>query len=248
MRIAVIADMHGNCFAFEAVLADLNLHPVDQVVCLGDAVQGGAQPAETVARLRELSCPVVMGNADAWLLTGQETGGEAPATHKMLEIREWSLAQLSADDRKFIESFQPTVEVELGGEKKLLCFHGSPYSFDDVILPDTPKEEAKRFLGGFEKSCILTGGHTHLQQVRRVGDTFFFNPGSVGFVYSHDQPDDHFHADAWAEYAILTCVEGQTSLEFRRIPFDVEALIDVILSSGRPYAEQRAAEYRNDHQ
>ena len=78
MRLAVISDIHGNCFALDAVLADLraDLEPVDATVCLGDAIQGGPQPAETVARLRELGCPVVMGNADAWLKNLQEV----PAT------------------------------------------------------------------------------------------------------------------------------------------------------------------------
>src|ERR687887_395640 len=112
MRIAVISDIHGNCAGLEAVLADLRLYPTDRVVCLGDAIQGGAQPAETVARLRELACPVVMGNADAWLLTGQETGTEA-VTEKQLQVRQWSLAQLSGDDIEFIRGFQPTVEIEL---------------------------------------------------------------------------------------------------------------------------------------
>ncbi|HEX9441554.1 MAG TPA: metallophosphoesterase, partial [Roseiflexaceae bacterium] len=99
MRIAIISDIHGNCFALDTVLGDLRRDAIDQVVCLGDAIQGGAQPAETVARLRDLGCPVVMGNADAWLLTGEETGAEAPASERLKAIREWSLAQLSDADR-----------------------------------------------------------------------------------------------------------------------------------------------------
>src|SRR4029079_1573854 len=105
MRIATISDMHGNNIAFDAVLADLQGQSVDQIVCLGDAIQGGPQPAEVVARLRDLGCPVVMGNADAWLLTGEETGAEPIAPErlrKMSEIRTWSLAQLSAGDQGFI--------------------------------------------------------------------------------------------------------------------------------------------------
>lgn len=69
MRIAVISDMHGNDFAFELVEADIQQQGVDQIVCLGDAIQGGAQPADVVRRLRKLNCPVVMGNADDWMLT-----------------------------------------------------------------------------------------------------------------------------------------------------------------------------------
>ena len=73
MRVAVISDIHASRIALDKVLEDLERHPADQMVCLGDAIQGGPQPAEVVRRLRELGCPVVMGNADAWLLSGVET-------------------------------------------------------------------------------------------------------------------------------------------------------------------------------
>jgi len=243
MRIAVISDIHGNCLALDVVLADIGRAAVDQVVCLGDAIQGGAQPAETVARLRELSCPVVMGNADAWLLTGEETGAEQPATEQMLAVRKWSLAQLSSADRAFISGFQPTVTQSLGDGRELLCFHGSPRSFDDIILPETPEEEFQRYLGGLG-AAALAGGHTHLQQIRRLGDAFFFNPGSVGRAFERHQPEEAFRYDPWAEYAILSQDNGRLGLEFRRLPLDTDLLAEIVLSSGQPNAEKNAEQYR----
>jgi predicted phosphodiesterase len=247
MRIAVISDIHGNCLALDVALADIRRDGLEQIVCLGDAIQGGAQPAAVVARLRELGCPVVMGNADDWLLTGEETGSEsfsAERLRKMHEIRAWSLAQLSEGDRAFIARFQPTVEIALGG-RALLCFHGSPASFDDIILPTTPEEEFQGYLGAYVPH-IMTGGHTHMQQIRRVGasDSFFFNPGSIGLAYSHQQPEDRFRTDPWAEYAVLAAENGRIALEFRRVPIDVQALIAVYRSSGRPHAEDSVAQYQ----
>jgi putative phosphoesterase len=246
MRIAVFSDMHGNDVAFEAVEADIQKQKVDQLVCLGDAIQGGPQPAAVTQRLHRLGCPVVMGNADAWMLSGVETADEGippERLKKMGEIRLWSISQLSEEERNFISAFQPTVTIALEGNLKLLCFHGSPVSFDDAILPAAPQEDFRKLLGSYAEH-ILTGGHTHAQQIRRNGELFFFNPGSVGFVYSHDQPDDQFHADAWAEYAILTAEDGQTSLEFRRVPFDVNELIGVYRESGRPFADEAIAQYQ----
>lgn len=246
MRIAVISDMHGNDLAFEIVEADIKNQKVDQIVCLGDAVQGGPQPAQVVRRLRGMNCPVVMGNADAWLISGEETGDEGippERLRKMGEIRLWSLSQLTEEDIGFISKFQPTVSLRLEDRLNLLCFHGSPTSFDDVILPAAPEEEVQKFLGPYTGQ-ILTGGHTHAQQIRRLGDFFFFNPGSVGFAYSHYQPDGQFHADPWAEYAILTAEKSQVSVEFRRIPFDAGELIRIYLGSGRPFAEDAIAQYK----
>jgi len=243
MRIAVFSDIHGNCFALDRMLADLERHPVDTVVCLGDAIQGGPQPAETVARLRELGCPVVMGNADAWLLTGEDTGTVEKASEKQLRIREWSLSKLSAEDIRFIQSFQPTISIPLEGGNRLLCFHGSPTSFDDLIFPETPEDEFQRLLGGYANS-VFTGGHTHLQQIRRIGDSYFFNPGSVGVVYDRNQPEDNFGLDPWAEYAILSSEGEQLGLEFRRVPYDVEALLRIYEASGKPYSDSAIEEYR----
>jgi predicted phosphodiesterase len=243
MRVAVFSDMHGNCFGLDAMLEDLRQTQVDQMVCLGDAIQGGPQPAETVQRLRELNCPVVMGNADAWMLTGVNTGAEGEPSQKQLDVRAWSLSKLSDADQKFIGGFQPMVEIDLSGGKKLLCFHGSPTSFDDIILPTTPEEDFMRFLGAYQPA-FMCGGHTHLQQVRRIGDSFFFNPGSVGFAYSHQQPDDDFRADPWAEYAILTHDNGRLGLEFRRVPYEAGEMMAIYAASGRPNADEAGGQYK----
>lgn len=246
MKIAIFSDIHGNDLAFEAVEADIKKQRVDQLVCLGDAIQGGPQPVAVVQRLRKLDCPVVMGNADAWLLSGIETGNEEipPEQLKKMEtIRLWSLSQLNADDQEFIADFQATITISLEKNLELLCFHASPDSFDDAILPAAPEEDFQKFLGKYADR-ILTGGHTHAQQIRRNGDLFFFNPGSVGRAFSHHQPDGQFHADPWADYAILTVENGQIGLEFRRIPFDVNELIRIYRESGRPFADEAIAQYQ----
>jgi predicted phosphodiesterase len=243
--MAVLSDIHGNGVALDAVLIDLRREPVDQIVCLGDAVQGGPQPAAVVARLRDLACPVVMGNADAWLLSGQETGSE-PVTEErrrvLAEVRVWTLTQLSEDDCAFIARFPATVTVPLGDKRNLLCFHGSPHSFDDVILPTTPEEEGRRLLGGFEPH-LLAGGHTHVQQLRHLRRSFYFGCGSVGLAYRHGQPADEFRADPWAEYALLTVDGERLGLEFRRVPFEVAALVAAYRASERPYADDAIAQY-----
>jgi len=250
MRVAVFADIHGNGLALETVLADIQAKAPDRLVCLGDAIQGGPQPALVVRRLRELHCPVVMGNADAWLLTGQETGDEAISSERlqaMTTVRLWTLAQLSDDDLAFIAAFQPTVELvlDLGDKFTLLAYHGSPNSFDDIILPDIAQEKLAEYLHGRTANAYC-GGHTHVQFVRRIGagPQVHFNPGSVGLPYSHHQPDEGFQADHWAEYALLTVEDNRLALEFQRLPFDVTALMAIYQQSGRPHSAPALAQYR----
>jgi putative phosphoesterase len=249
MRVAVLSDIHGNLIGLEKTLEDLIEHPVDKIVCLGDAVQGGPQPAQVVNRLRQLGCPVVMGNADAWLLSGIDTGNEATSEERkqvLDAVRDWSLSQLSAEDQAFIGAFHPTVEIELEAGRALLCFHGSPASFDDILLPEMPQQELYKFLGQYDAD-VMTGGHTHVQYVRRIGPDarIFFNPGSVGIAYSHHQPDNVFRADPWAEYAVLTSEGERLSLEFRRVPYDTGPLIEVYKNSRRPFAEKAIEQYES---
>ncbi|MBK9714365.1 MAG: metallophosphoesterase family protein [Kouleothrix sp.] len=248
MRIVVISDIHGNCVALDAVLRDLQGQAADQIVCLGDAVQGGPQPAQVVGQLRALRCPVVLGNADAWLLSGAETGAEAISSERlraMHDVRAWALAQLSAEDQAFIAAFPRIIELDLGEGGTLLAYHGSPQSFDDIILPDTPQEQLAAFLQG-HTADLYCGGHTHVQFVRRIGPgpQIHFNPGSVGLAYSHHQPEEDFRADRWAEYAVLTVDGGRVQLEFRRVPYDVAPLLDAYARSGRPHASSAIAQYQ----
>ncbi len=247
MKIAVISDIHGNAIALDAVLADLRREAVDQIVCLGDAIQGGAQPAAVVRQLRALGCPVVLGNADDFLLTGILKNPDETASAEQHAVRAWQLAQLSADDRHFIEGFHPSIELALGGGRQLLCFHATPHNFNDIILPHTPQDELLRYLGGFGDR-VLAGGHTHLQQLLRIGDSFFFNPGSVGFACNNLLPrDERFRNDPWADYAVLADDGVRLSLEFRRVPFDVAEWLRLTRASGRPAAESVAALYAPRH-
>ncbi len=247
MRVAVFSDIHGNAVALEAMLGDLKHQDIEQVVCLGDAIQGGPQPTEVVAQLQRLACPIVMGNADDWLLTGVASDAEQISEARQIEldtVRDWQLARLSADDLSFIRTFQPTIRLPLDDERTLLCFHGSPQSFDHVILPQTPDEEVLQYLNP-EPQMVYTGGHTHLQFIRQLGRTFHFNPGSVGLAYRHDQAENNLRVNSWAEYAILTSSNGILSLEFRRVPFDVVRLMSVYQASGRPYAEKAIAQFKS---
>jgi predicted phosphodiesterase len=245
MRLAVISDIHGNAVALETVLADLREVAPDGVVCLGDVIQGGPQPAEVTGILRNSGWPIVMGNADAWLLSGVETSDELAdedRARQLYDVRAWSLTKLSEEDKAYIAGFVPTITIDLTKNAEVLCFHGSPNDFDKVLLPLTSDEEfAEHLFDPFEQR-IFTGGHTHTQFIRHNERRFFFNPGSVGAAY-YRGPGGEFRAEPWAEYAVLTVTDKSSSLEFRRVAFDVEKLLSVYKASGRPYLEAALKQY-----
>jgi len=153
LRIAVFSDIHGNCVALDAVLSDIERQSVDKLVCLGDAVQGGAQPVETLSRLRERRVPTVIGNADYWLLSGGRTYGGEQVSEAQMEMRAWSLSKLKPEDLEFIRQFKSTITLSLDNES-LVCFHGSPKSFDDLIWPTTPEEKFVQLMSDFGNSIL----------------------------------------------------------------------------------------------
>jgi predicted phosphodiesterase len=173
-----------------------------------------------------------MGNSDAFLLDAN-AGREVP-TERLLVQREWVLEQLSPDHLDYVRSFRPTVELEVGG-LRLLCFHGAPGDYDEVVLPEDPPDP---FAG--TGANVLAGGHVHVPQRRRVGDAVYVNPGSVGCGYDHRQPDDDFWFDPWASYAI---VDGR-SVEFHTVPFDLDELDAVTRTAAMPLAGEVFDRYR----
>ena len=235
MRIGLIADIHGNLIALETVLAELAREPLDQLVCLGDVAALGPQPGEALARLRALQCPVVMGNTDAWLLAPPS----APEGDQLdRAITQWTIAQLTDDDRAHIASFPPTIELALSDGQTLLCFHGSPRSYDDVIVPTTPNDELREMLGDMQ-ATILAGGHTHLQMVRRYGDAHIVNVGSVGLARVGAAVQKNHHV-RWAEYAVVDSAGDRLEIALRRTPLDVDQMVAVARASGMPEIERWA--------
>jgi predicted phosphodiesterase len=241
LRIALFSDVHGNAVALRAFLEDLDRESVDHMVCLGDHAQGGAQPAKCLELLQELGCPAVMGNSDHFLLT-LDPGDEAPS-EQQIETARWSQGKLSEELLEFHRSFEPTVELDLGGGRTLMAFHGSPRSRDEIIGPWIEEEPFRAALAGSD-ATVLAGGHTHLQWTRRCGPAYYVNPGSVGFAYDHRQDIESFQADPYAEYAVVSVDEPGMGVEFRRVPFDAAAVIEAIDASDMPHPEQAARFWR----
>ena len=239
MRLALLSDQHGNDVAFRAVLEDVERLDMQEIVCLGDVVQGGSEPAQTLDRLAACGCETVLGNADAFLLEVPADSPE-PVTERQLEVREWTLSQLTSSHLEQIRSFAPVVRRELDGVS-LLLFHGSPRSYDDVLLPELDGEALEPFLG--HDATLLAGGHTHLQWTRRVGDALYVNPGSVGISY--DRHADPLVLRALAEWALVTVADGTVAVEFRQVPYAVEDVRTATKRSGRPYADEWAAQWES---
>ena len=241
MRIALLADIHGNLTALEAALAELAGERVDGFVCLGDVAIFGPQPRETLARLRGLAGPVVMGNTDAWALDPHPHAERDAESALFNAIELWGAAQLDETDRAYLRTFRPTITVDLGAGRTLLAYHGSPRSFHDPILATTPDDDLAGFLGE-ARATILAGGHTHMPFVRRFEQSLVLNPGSVGLPFEQ-LPGGKSRNPPWAEYALLAVDGDGVRVELRRTPVDLAKVRSAVQASGMPCAEWWLADW-----
>lgn len=237
MRVALISDIHGNVTALQAVLADIARTGVDQIVFLGDVATLGPQPQAAVDLLRTLHCPCVKGNHDAYVLNLPQFLQDNHAAWAKETIA-WCVDQLSATDLTFLESFRLTYQLPLDPdqpEMRLLCFHGSPHSYDDLLLAVTPAAEVDALLAG-QAAAVMAGGHSHVQMMRRHRTVVLVNAGSVGLPMVEMPFTGEPRFLPYAEYALVAYQAGQLSVTLRQVAYDCEQTKAAALAYGLPYA------------
>jgi predicted phosphodiesterase len=146
MRVAALADVHGNAPALAAVLDDVEREAPDIVVFCGD-LTSGSLPQETLALVRALEIPArfVRGNADRAL---RELHTGEPETRS--ERERWMVAQHRDDDLAFLAGFEPTVSVEIDGLGPTCFCHGSPRSDEECVTERTLAERVDEFMAGVD--------------------------------------------------------------------------------------------------
>jgi putative phosphoesterase len=242
LRIALISDLHGNEIALEAVLRDIRHVGVDRIVCLGDVATLGPQPREVIQMLRDLGCPCILGNHDAFMLDAGliRTYTEAPV---VVDAVDWCRDVLTADDLDYLGGFQDTSRIELDAAAILFLFHGSPRSHMEDLLCTTPPDELERMLDG-HAATVMAGGHTHVQMLRQHRGALIVNPGSVGMPFKEYVGGGPPTILAHAEYATVESTNGNVDVRLRRVALDRRALRDAAAARDFPLRESLVEQYR----
>ena len=202
MKLAVIADIHGNAPALAAVLAHAAAQKTDRILDLGDACNGPIDPAGTAALLRSIPAGHVRGNGDRMVGVPSEPVVSASAR--------FARERLSPADRDWLGGWPAVIE-----EADWLACHGSPRSDTEYLMEKVtatgavarPPDDIAALLGPTRARLVLCG-HTHLPRVARLPDgRLVVNPGSVGLpAYDDDQPFPH-QMEAGTPHARYALVE-----------------------------------------
>jgi diadenosine tetraphosphatase ApaH/serine/threonine PP2A family protein phosphatase len=220
MRYAVLADIHSNLAALQAVWADLDRYGgVDGLWCLGDIVGYGPDPGPCLEQLRERSFLSVAGNHDLAAVGRLDLGEFNSEAAQACRV---AGPKLDAAAIRFLGELP--LRQEIGG---ITLVHGSPRGPVWEYLLEN--ESAAANFACFHTSVCLVG-HSHIPlafhldsrgrlAARRVreaselkmgSDRFILNPGSVG------QPRD---GDPRASYAIYD--RDRNTVTWRRVAYDI---------------------------
>jgi predicted phosphodiesterase len=224
VRIGLFSDVHSNYHALEAVLADIDRRGVDRLICLGDVTMKGPLPKECVDRVRDLGCPVLLGNTDSAYQPERHPSNYLPRNQTQVAALadfERHTQVLSSADQLWLASLPMTLTEVVEGAQ-LEFFHATPTDNYVLTMPWAPSEQFADLRMSAE-TAVAAFGHSHRPFVRFPPGWLAINTGSVGAPYDGD----------WrASYVILELENGATSAQLLRVPFDQEAAIQAAQDAG----------------
>lgn len=222
---AVIADIHGNVPALDAVLTDLERVQPDAVVVAGDFVNRGPASRAALERIAPFGFPAISGNHDTWLVSlaqeiGQPDGWETPW---WTPVR-LATAELTPQWQAWLAALPFSLRLELPGASPVRIVHGSPRGSREGMgrmLGDAILAEA---LAGVDEPTII-GAHIHYPYERRLRVPM--GEGGLG-----EQREQHvvvigavgcpFNGDINAQYGLFTWNGAGWQFEHRSVPYDHE--------------------------
>jgi predicted phosphodiesterase len=229
--VAVLADIHGNLPALNAVLAEPDVAAADAVVLLGD-IALGPMPAETLDVLAGLGERAVWvhGNCEREMVSAFD-GKDVPGPNGPQAAA--SAALIGRRHRDLQDGLPLTVTLEIDGLGACVFCHASPRRDDEMLLVDSPVERWDAALSGLGADAqTVVCGHTHMQFDRLAAGRRVVNPGSVGMPYG--PPGAH--------WALLG-----PGIWLRRTRYDTSAAAEVIAASRYPDGGEWAREYVLNH-
>jgi predicted phosphodiesterase len=233
-KIAALSDIHGNIWALDAVLQDIENRNIKNVVSLGDSLYGPLAPLATARRLIELGILSVLGNEDK-IISSPPRGTIASPT------LEYVIRNLPIHVLDWLRGLPVTCIVE--GE--LFLCHGTPQSDRTYLLEEVSphgvslrtSERILEELAAIEQPVVLCG-HSHVERIVYLPNgQLVINAGSVGLpAYEDDLPFPHKMETGapHARYVILSKGSGNWTIECVAVPYDWKNAVAAAQENGRP--------------
>jgi len=184
MRIAILADIHGNLPALEATLVDLDQQAPDAIFLAGDQINRCPWNNEVMDRIVDYGWPTIAGNHDSVVGAINTPQIRPPFTNReRFPILYWTQEQLTEAHLSRIRQWPEDLQIEMDGLPAIRLFHGLPGNPFVGILPEDSDKKIFTAIEAIQESVIVCA-HTHRPLNRAIGRWQIFNGGSVGIPYN----------------------------------------------------------------
>jgi putative phosphoesterase len=183
MRVAVLADIHGNLPALVAVLDEVDAAGVDVLVLNGD-IATGPMPVETLDLLAELGDRAVWvrGNADREVVEAYDGVLDPNLPIEAREPTEYAASKLSRWHRDRLADLPLSATVEVDGFGRVRFCHATSRDDNEIVLVDSPIDQYREAFDNTHEPTVVIG-HTHMPFDRLADRRRFINSGSVGMPF-----------------------------------------------------------------
>jgi putative phosphoesterase len=222
LRLAVLADIHGNLPALEAVLNDLEYQNVDGIIVAGDFI-GGPQANETLRMVRSVNGWAIKGNSDINLINYAE--GKTPLTWRTSQqfaLLRWAYRNLDKDLLEYLQSLPEQQVVKAIPEAPVRIVHGSPRDPFESLFPDRDQETLSWAIAEMHEPVLICG-HTHLPWMLEQEGKLILNPGAICGALNED---------VRAQYATLTWHGNRWVAKHHAVCYDHKQLRNAFRQSG----------------
>lgn len=220
MRVAILADIHGNLPAFEAILEHISTQRIEQIIIAGDIVNCSPDSAKCWHLARSIGCSMVRGNHERYVFDyGTPHADPLWETERFSTVR-WTAAQFSDSERQ--EMAELPLVLQSPQLPDLFVTHASPRSDQDSVKADTSEHVIAEMFHHVTEQTILRG-HNHLEYTYHWQGRRIITVGAAGL------PLD---SRPLARYSILERANNEWIDTPQAIPYDLDKAVRRFRESG----------------
>lgn len=221
MKIGVMADIHGNLKALQAIIRDLKKQGVEDYIIAGDLIADCAEPNEVIQFIQSLNATVIKGNREDYVLSYLSGECDEWDHYEQMASVTWTAKNLTKENIEYLKGLSASCVISCGDYGTISVVHGSPFHISEHLYEDIQQDRLLEAVLACQTEVLICG-HSHRPWKKKLNETLVLNPGAAGV---------HFNQYSGAEYAILSFEEGEWQASHHVAMYSIEDFKQTMIQS-----------------